>query len=187
MAPTRRSQKGQKGKAYKIDAVKHYLSSGKSMEAVATDYGVSKTCLFSWKQKYNNLTENGVDDFHDEGGRPPALDEIGMEALKAQYVDRKRKQKLPNRAEMNSMINAQAAATLARRGKGGSLPSLCRPTRQHIHEGLKQKKVEGQRKQHARIVAGKDPRNFFSAIAMTKAFAGQLQSHMVMNFDVRSL
>ena len=42
-------------------------------------------------------------------------------------------------------------------------------------------------KKHARIAAEADPRNAYSMVAMTTAFAKDLSPHLIMNWDVNSI
>lgn len=60
-------------KEFKISAVKLVLDSGKSVETVAKDLGISGNSLFNWKKKYLADAQNA---FPGKGHLPPAEEEL---------------------------------------------------------------------------------------------------------------
>lgn len=47
---------------FKREAVKHWLASGKSAQAIAQELGIGAERLYSWKQRYSPLGKDEADD-----------------------------------------------------------------------------------------------------------------------------
>lgn len=60
-------------KEFKISAVKLVLDSGKSIDTVAKDLGISSNSLFNWKKKYIEDAQNA---FPGKGHLNPADEEL---------------------------------------------------------------------------------------------------------------
>jgi transposase len=60
-------------KQFKISAVKLVLESGKSVESIASDLGVSSNTLFNWKRKY---LEDAKTAFPGKGHLKPEQEEL---------------------------------------------------------------------------------------------------------------
>ena len=60
-------------KDFKVSAVKLVLESGRSVESIASDLGLSKNTLFNWKKKYLTDAKNA---FPGKGHLKPEREEL---------------------------------------------------------------------------------------------------------------
>jgi len=60
-------------KDFKVSAVKLVLESGKTVETIATDLGISSNTLFNWKKKYLTDAKNA---FPEKGHLKPEQEEL---------------------------------------------------------------------------------------------------------------
>ena len=70
---TERQSRRSFDKEFKVSAVKLVLESGKTVESIATDLGISSNTLFNWKKKYLADAKNA---FPGKGHLKPEQEEL---------------------------------------------------------------------------------------------------------------
>jgi hypothetical protein len=159
-----------------------YIEEEVDIRTFAENHKLAKSTVGDYVKKYVKLVSEGVDDFHDKGGRPPLLDEQGVAELKAN-VGTKKNQKGMNKRTFRLAVTSASTSTNARRGKGPQKKPPSRQTIRRVKKAANLGEGKGQVKTSARIVAEGDPRNAYSMVCMASAFCQQLRPEMICNWD----
>ncbi len=154
-----------------------------SLRAFCGNHAVPVSTFRDWYRHYLVFRKTGEITMGRKCGRPPLIDEKGIEDLQKRICVRTNQQHTPDASDLNALLVDTINETSVRRGKAPSAESLSRPSKLKYQELANIEKGKVQHKSHARIVAEGDPRNALSMHALVVAFCQNLKAPMIGNFD----
>jgi transposase len=170
-------------KKYKIAIVRKFRGSGLSQKKFAAKVGVPKGTFKKWINKVRILDECNIDTFYEGKGRPSKFDDLAKASIVKKISVAKRRQKSIRKWQKEDIYKEEVIATLARRNKAISDPTINRQTIINYENELGIGKKNGQLKPTARVNAENEPRNALSMFTMASAFCEDKSPKMILNFD----
>ena len=169
-------------KSYKTKMVMKFYNQSESIRSFCKINNIKTSTFMDWKSKHDKLKSKGIDSFHENKGRPTAIDKEGEEFVIEELKKAKKRKNTYSKVTFIALINDAAEKKQLRRNLAPAKFKLTNNT-VHKYKIIKAKEVIPQRKTIARIKAESDPRNALSMFSMCKAFTAQSEPEMVYNFD----
>ena len=108
----------------KIQICQHYDDIKKvddiSIEEFCSNHKLKKTTFFTNLQKYQKLKDTGVNEFHENKGRPPLLDDLAIGKLAQDLIEKRKAQKCQKKSGFRELIRKQIEECYASSGKANS-------------------------------------------------------------------
>ena len=111
-------------------------------------------------------------------GKPRKVDDIGLETIKTQLIERREKDNAVTSAEFKQIVVEEAVKSNIRAGGSDLSQTLSKSCLRAVKEDLDLAETAGQRKTSARIVAEGDPRNAYCEALLFGAFQTGIRSNL---------
>jgi hypothetical protein len=181
-----RNKKYQPKKMTKVEkqqVIELFHESGLCPHAFAVENGIAMSTFQGWLAKDALLREQGIDDFHEGGGRPKIFSPTVVKKIATKVIEREEEQDTPNKRELHRIIQEALQEERRLKNLAEVFIDFSRWSEWRLMKDIGASMQTVQLKTSARRKEEADIRNQYSWYCMVHAFGACISYHMNFNFD----